>query len=139
MHRGVKTAALMPPTSQRNPALLEQQVSDVGHEREILRVQIVQRDKEITSLRHELEQQSAEMGRMKSAENQLEADLQTRQAGRQDLLQQRSDLSQKLEVCGSQNSRTAGQAGFARTSVFPGQTARDCARSEGERPHGSLT
>ena len=98
MHRGVKTAAVTPLTSQRNPAALEQQVSDVGHEREILHVQIAQRDKEITSLRHELERQSAEMGRMKSAQNQLEADLQTRQAGRQDLLQQRSDLSQKLEA-----------------------------------------
>jgi hypothetical protein len=98
IRRGVKTAAVTPPTSQRNPAALEQQVSDVGHEREILRVQIAQRDKEITSLRHELERQSAEMGRMRSTQDQLETDLDNRQAGRQDLLQQRSDLSQKLEA-----------------------------------------
>jgi hypothetical protein len=44
-----------------------------------------------------MEHQSAEVGRMKLAQNQLEADLQSRQAGRQDLLQERSDLSQKLE------------------------------------------
>jgi len=97
VHRGVKTATVTPSSSPTIPAALEEQVSDLGHERETLHVQIAQRDKEIVSLRHELQQQSAEMGRMKSAQNQLQADLQTRQAGRQDLLQERSDLSQKLE------------------------------------------
>jgi TolA-binding protein len=97
VHRGVKTATVTPSSRPTIPAALEEQVSDLGHERETLHVQIAQRDKEIVSLRHELERQSAEMGRMKSAQNQLEADLQTRQAGRQDLLQEQSDLSQKLE------------------------------------------
>jgi hypothetical protein len=97
VHRGVKTAMVAHSPSPTIPAALEEQVSDVGHERETLRVQIAQRDKEITSLRHELDEQSAEMGRMKSAQNQLEADLQTRQAGRHVLLQEQSDLSQELE------------------------------------------
>ena len=35
IHRGVKTAAVTPATSQKNPAALEQQVSDAGHEREV--------------------------------------------------------------------------------------------------------
>jgi DNA repair exonuclease SbcCD ATPase subunit len=84
--------------NQANQIALQQQVSDAGHEREILRSQIEQRDKAVASLRHELEQQSAEMGRMKLAQNQLEADLRNGQAGRQGLLQERSGLSQKLEV-----------------------------------------
>jgi hypothetical protein len=58
---------------------------------------MAQRDHLIDDVRHQLEQQSAEMVRMKLAQNQLENNLQTRQAGRQDLLQERSDLSQKLE------------------------------------------
>jgi DNA repair exonuclease SbcCD ATPase subunit len=98
IHRGVKTAAVTPPATQPNQAALEQQVSDVSHEREVLRAEMGQRDQAITDLRHELEQQSAEMGRMKLAQNQLETDLQNGQAGRQDLLQERSDLSQKLEA-----------------------------------------
>jgi hypothetical protein len=96
IRRGVSTAAVTPPASQKNQAAVEQQVSDAGHEREVLRTQVEQRDKAISSLRSELEQQSAEMGRMKLAQNQLETDLQNGQAGRQDLLQERSDLSQKL-------------------------------------------
>jgi len=97
IHRGVKTAAVTPSASQQNSTALEQQVSDAGHEREVLRAQLTQRDQVIADLRRQMEHQSAEVGRMKLAQNQLEADLQSRQAGRQDLLQERSDLSQKLE------------------------------------------
>ena len=103
VRRGTESAsvALVPNAGNQNQAnqiALQQQVSDAGHEREILRSQMEQRDKAIASLRHELEQQSAEMGRMKLTQNQLEVDLQNGQAGRQGLLQERSDLSQKLEV-----------------------------------------
>ena len=105
IHRGVETAIARPSSGPTIPGALEEQGSDVDHERETLRVQIAQRDKEIVSLRRELEQQSAEMGRMKSVQNQLEGDLQSRQAGRQDLLQERSDLSQELE---SAEAKTQG-------------------------------
>lgn len=105
IRRGVRTATVTPPASQKNETVLEQQVSDAGHEREALRAQVEQRDKTVSSLRHELERQSAEMSRMKLAQSQLEVDLQSRQSGRQDLLQQRSDLSQKLEAA---QSKTQG-------------------------------
>jgi predicted RNase H-like nuclease (RuvC/YqgF family) len=77
---------------------VEQQVSDAGHEGAVLRAQMAQQDRVVTDLRHQLEQQSAEMSRMKFAQNQLEMDFQSGQAGRQGLLQERSDLSQKLEA-----------------------------------------
>ena len=105
IRRGVKTAAVTPPASQDHTPALEQQVSDAGHEREVLRAQMAQRDKVIVDLRHQVEQQSAEMGRMKLAQNQLQADLETGQAGRQNLLQQQSELNQKLEAA---QSKTQG-------------------------------
>ena len=52
----------------------------------------------IADLRHQLEQQSAEMSRMKIAQNQLETDLQSGQAGRQALLQERSEVTQKFDA-----------------------------------------
>jgi len=91
--------------SQANQVSQLQQLSDAGHEREILRLQIEQRDKAVALLRHELEQQSAEMSRMKLAQNQLETDLQNGQAGRQGLVQERSDLNQKLEAAQAQTER----------------------------------
>jgi hypothetical protein len=98
IHRGVKTASTIPIPAQKDSVALEQQVSDAAHEREVLRSQIGQRENEIASLRRQQEQQLAEMGRMKLVESQLKSDLESRQAGRQDLLQQQSDLTQKLEA-----------------------------------------
>jgi Putative zinc-finger len=95
--------------SPANQVAQLQQLSDAGHEREILRLQIEQRDKAVASLRHELEQQSAEMSRMKLAQNQLETDLQNGQEGRQGLVQERSDLNQKLEAAQAQTERLQGK------------------------------
>jgi hypothetical protein len=98
IRRGVKTTSTIPIPGQKDSVTLEQQASDAAHEREVLRSQIGQRDREIASLRRQQEQQLAEVGRMKLVESQLKSDLESRQAGRQDLLQQQSDLSQKLEA-----------------------------------------
>jgi DNA repair exonuclease SbcCD ATPase subunit len=120
IHRGTESAsaALGPNQGNQNQTSQDQanqsranQVAQLehffyaGHEREILHLQIEQRDKAVASLRHELEQQSAEMSRMKLAQNQLETDLQNGQAGRQGLVQERSDLNQKLEAAQAQTER----------------------------------
>jgi hypothetical protein len=97
-HRSGTIAAVGSPATQLNQVGLEQQVRDAAHERERLRDQMVQSDQVIADLRRQLVQQSAELGRMKLTQNQLENDLQNRQAGSEDLLQERSDLSQKLEA-----------------------------------------
>jgi len=103
IHRGTESASVAPVPNaghqnHANQAPLLQQVSDAGYEREILRSQIEQRDKAVASLRHELEQQAAEMERMKVAQNRLGTELQNGQAGRLNLLQERSALSQRLET-----------------------------------------
>jgi len=96
--RRIGPAAVAPSTSQQNRATLEQQVSDAGYEREVLRSEVARRDRVITNLRNKLGQQSTEMGRMKVTQNQLETELQNGQAGRPNLLQERSDLNQRLEA-----------------------------------------
>ena len=103
IHRGTESSSATPVPNaghqnHANQAPLLQQVSDAGYEREILRSQIEQRDKAVASLRHELEQQAAEMERMKVAQNRLGTELQNGQAGRLNLLQERSALSQRLET-----------------------------------------
>jgi len=82
---------------------LQQQLADAGHDRDVLRSQIVDRDKQIATLRRELEQQGSELSRMQSAEHQLAADLENGQAGTQDLLQQQAALAQKLEKAEAKN------------------------------------
>lgn len=85
------------------PASLEEQLSDAAHEREIARSQLAQRDKALADLRWKLQQQSAEISRMKEAQDKLEATVQSDQAGKEDLVQQRTELGQRLEAAQAQS------------------------------------
>jgi hypothetical protein len=98
VRRVARSAALVPRSSQKDTAFLEKQASDAGHEGDVLRTQIAQREKQIASLRQEIAAQSAEIGRMKFADRQVEADLKKGQAAEAHLLEERSDWSQKLEA-----------------------------------------
>lgn len=80
-----------------NPSSLEEQLSDAAHEREIARAQIAQRDKALADLRRQLARQSADIRRMKDAQDRLESNLRSDETGKQDLVQQRAELGQKLE------------------------------------------
>jgi Putative zinc-finger len=98
-----RSAPPVPPANQpqvaaQTPASLEEQLSDAAHEREIAQAQIVQRDKALSNFRRQLQQQAAEINRLKVAQDSLEADLQSDKAGKQDLIQQRTELGQKLEA-----------------------------------------
>ena len=90
--------ANQPQVAAQTPATLEEQLSDAAHEREIAQAKIVQRDKTLANLRRQLQQQAAEINRLKEAQNGLQADLQSDKAGKQDLIQQRTELGQKLEA-----------------------------------------
>jgi len=104
--------------------VLEQRVSYAGHEREILRSQIEQRDRELSSLRRELGWQSTEMGRMKLAQARLESELQTGQTNKQDLLQQQSELTQKMEA-----AQTKTQGLQEKLEVLGNQSSEDKQRA----------
>ncbi len=92
------TTSLQTPFAAQPTPSLEEQLSDTAHERAIARTQIAERDKALADLRRQLDKQSAEINRLKEAQDRLEASLQTDEAGKQDLVQQRTDLRQKLEA-----------------------------------------
>jgi hypothetical protein len=125
IHRGVTTARLVPsqPNTQRNIAL-EEQLSDAGHDREIARVQIGQRDREIAALRRQLDRQSLEMGQMKATQDRLEQDLSAGNAGKQDLIRQRTELAQKFE-----SAQTNAQALQHKLDSLERQSSQDAARA----------
>jgi hypothetical protein len=104
---------------------LEEQLSDAGHEREIARAQIGQRDKMIADLRRQLAQQSDEMEQMKAAQAKLENDLRTGDASRQDLAQQRTDLAQKLDAAQNNSHSLEGQL-----DSLAKQSAQDVTRAK---------
>ena len=66
-----------PLTPMRRIEALEQRISDAGHEREVLRTQLADRDKVIAELRSQTDQQARSLDEMKSAQANLEQSLQT--------------------------------------------------------------
>jgi len=104
VRHGTDVAKSTPPPSPtqaqvalQSPSSLEEQLSDAAHEREIARAQTAQRDKALAELRRQLARQSADIRRMKEAQDQLEGNLRSDETGKQDLIQQRAELGQKLE------------------------------------------
>jgi len=94
--------------SVQNQAALEEQLSDVGHDREMARAQIEQRDKTIADLRRQLAEQSVEINQLRSTQARLENDQRVGDASRQNLTQQRTDLAQRLDSAQS-NSQAMQQ------------------------------
>jgi hypothetical protein len=113
-----------PQPSLQNQVSLEEQLSDVGHDREIARAQIEQRDKTIADLRHQLAEQSAEINQMKSAEVRLENDQRAGDASRQDLTQQRVELAQRLD-----SAQSSSQAMQQKLDSLTQQSGQDAERA----------
>jgi hypothetical protein len=120
--RGGRSAVVAPPRSTPEQSLLQAQLSDAGHEQEILRAQRGQRDQLIADLRRQLSRQSAQSSAVHADEAQLEKDVRTGEAAQQALLQQRSDLAQKLDSADT-NSRTLQ----AKLDSLAQQSAQDAA------------
>lgn len=100
IRRGADTAKAVPAqptTSAPVQPSLEEQLSDAGHEHEVARAEIAHRDRMIAELRHQLVRQSAEINEMKASQARLEKDLQVGDTSRQDLIQQRTELAEKLD------------------------------------------
>ena len=111
-----------PSTAQSS---LEEQLSDAGHDRAVVNTGIAHRDRMIADLRRQLARQSSEISEMKLAQNQLENNLRAGDASRQDLSQEKSQLTEKLESAQS-NSRSLQ----AKLDSLAQQSAQDAARAK---------
>ncbi len=105
--------------------VLEQEISDAGHEREVLTGQLTERDNVIADLRRQIGQQSATLDEMRSAQANLEHSLQAEQADKQQLVAQQAPLSQQLE-----SAQASVQKMQAELDSLQQVRAQDQARSE---------
>jgi hypothetical protein len=88
---------------------LEQQMSNIGHERENLRSQLAQRDSVISDLRQEVQLQSASLDEMKGAQVNLEKSIQNEEGEKQQSAQERGTLLQKLDTAQASLQKTQTQ------------------------------
>jgi hypothetical protein len=77
---------------------LEQQISDLSHDRELARTSMVQRDKLIADLKRQLAQQSLDLAQLKEAETERQQEAGVRKSG-QDLSfsRRQAELEEKLQ------------------------------------------
>ena len=130
MHRAadvVKSPPPQPGRQQPGPAeaSLEGQLSDAGHDRELARAEVAQRDRMITDLRRQLARQSAEINELKTAQSQLESNLSAGDATKQDLREQKAALAQKLKSA-ENNSHSLEE----KLDSLAQQSAQDAARAK---------
>jgi predicted nucleic acid-binding Zn-ribbon protein len=93
---------------------LEQGISDAGHEREVLKSQLVERDKVIGDLRRQTEEQSRSLEAMKSAQTNLERSIREDDAGKQQLVDERTSLAQKLDAAQSSLQKIESELNLAK-------------------------
>ena len=86
------------PSTSAGTEALERQISDADHERQVLRAQLGDRDKLIAALRHEIDQQSASLEQMTTAQANLEKSIETNDADKQRAAEERASLAQKLDA-----------------------------------------
>ncbi len=118
----VRTTAGIP---DKKMDALEQQISDAGHEQEVLRAQLAQRDGTIADLRRQVGKQSAALVDAKSAQANLERSLQNDEIEKHEVAQERSGFSQKLNAAQASLERTQKEL-----NSLSEQRSQDGSRSE---------
>ena len=126
--RGTDAAKTASPqrSAQGQPSLAETQLIDATDDRQIARAQVEQRGGQtIADLQRQLAQQSVEINQMKAAQTRVENDLRAGDATRQDLIQQRTGLIQKLAA-----SQISSQTRQAKLDSLAQQLPQDAARAQ---------
>jgi predicted nuclease with TOPRIM domain len=132
----VAATTLQPPDTKLDA--LEQRISDIGHEREVLKTQVVQRDGMIVELHRQLAEQSSVLAEVKSAQADLEHSLQNAQAEKQEGTQERSTLSQKLDSLQASLQKTETELDSLRKQRLQDQSLAASLEAQISDLHGQL-
>ena len=119
-------AKLLPsPTDCATQPSLEAQLSDAGHERQIARAQIEQRDKTIAEIRQQMTQYVAEIKDLRAAKDRLENDLRAGDTARQDLSPAKHRPGTKTRSRPVHFTSASAEAGFPGTAISAGLRTRE--------------
>jgi Anti-sigma-K factor rskA len=101
---------------------LEQRISDADHERQGLKAQLGERDKVITDLRRQIEQQSSSLEQMKTAQVTLEQSVEAGQAEKQRVADEQAALARRLDAAQVSVQRMQSELESARQQRSQGDT-----------------
>jgi hypothetical protein len=117
---------------------LEQQMSDMGHEHEVLKTQLAERDRMIRDLRHQIEDQSAALAAAKSAQANLEQSLQNEQTEKQQVVRERSNFTQQLDAAQNSLQKTQAELDSLRQQRSQDQSRAEILEAQISDLHGQL-
>jgi Anti-sigma-K factor rskA/Putative zinc-finger len=101
----------------RSPAdavALQEQLSDVAHERQNLQSELGERDKVIAGLRHQIEQQVLSLAELKTSQANLEQTFEADESDNQRVAEERTSLAQKLDAAQDAVVKLQGDLAAAR-------------------------
>ena len=131
--------------SGANLEALEQQVSDAGHEREIVKGQMAERDRLINDLRSQIQAQSSALSEIRIAQANLEGSLQRseaekqqRAAAEQKSAEDRKSLDQKLETAEASLQKTQEELNSLRQQRSFDQSRSESLEAQIRDLHGQL-
>jgi putative zinc finger protein len=136
--RGQEVVQATPSTAGAKVDALEQTISDVGHEREVLKAQLAGRDRMIVELRRQIADQTASLNEMKSAQINLEQSLQSDEAAKQQVTQERSSFSQQLESAQTSLQKTQAELDSLRHERAQDQSRPDSLEAQIRDLHAQL-
>jgi hypothetical protein len=96
IQRNSPTARAISPQTDTQKDLLEEKLSDAGHDREVARAEIQQRDRTIVELRHQLEAVTAALDETRTAQTRLDHEGKARGTASQEVVRQHAELTEKL-------------------------------------------
>jgi hypothetical protein len=97
-HHPVPAVAVSSSGPDAHEEAIERQMSDAEHDRQVLKVQLAERDKLIADMRHQIDQQSSSLEQMKTAQAALEQSVEGDEADKQRGADERASLAQKLDA-----------------------------------------
>jgi peptidoglycan hydrolase CwlO-like protein len=117
---------------------LERSISDAGHDREVLKAQLADRDRMIAELRSQIADQSASLNETKSARVNLEQSLHGEEAEKQQVAQERSTLSQQLDAAQTSLRKTQAELDSLWQQRSQDQSRADSLEAQIRDLHGQL-
>jgi hypothetical protein len=117
---------------------LEQKISDAGHDREVLKAQLADRDRMIADLRRQVADGSAALNEMKSAQIELQHSLQSETAAKQQIAQGQSNLAGQLDAAQSTLQKTQAELDSLQQQRALEQARADGLSAQIRELHGQL-
>jgi len=137
-HKGQDVVRATPTTPDAKVDALEKRISDAGHDREILRSELVERNRVIAQLQRQVENQSADLNETKSARTNLEQSLLGDRAERQQVVQEQSNLLQQLDFVQSSLRKTQAELDSLRQQRSQDQSRAESLEAQIRDLHGQL-